>query len=60
MAYLREIYIRKCYRCSGKATRTLHNHRNEEINAYCAKCAPRALKEFEAMERGERKTKEAV
>jgi hypothetical protein len=50
MAHLRDIYTRNCYRCRGRATKTLHSFRNEAITDYCGKCAPQALREFEAME----------
>ena len=44
-AHLRGIYERKCYTCGKKATVTLHNTRNEELNAYCQKHGGIALKE---------------
>jgi hypothetical protein len=47
-AHLRTIRIPACgwHNCTKKATRTLYNTRNAEINHYCGQHAAKALTEF--------------
>lgn len=51
-AHLRTIRIPLCgwHNCTKKATQTLHNTYNEEINHYCAVHAQKALADFQRTE----------
>ena len=44
MAYLKDIYQHKCYRCKKPATVELFNHRNALLNYYCRGCGKVALR----------------
>jgi hypothetical protein len=51
MAHLRNILIRKCQTCGGKATVQLYGLRNEEYGFYCKKHGETAMKGLVERER---------